>query len=50
MDYGSAAYTRELVDCYMHARYQRLLEILRERKVSDIKAEGLLDDLKLNPP
>ncbi|KAG7528471.1 hypothetical protein FFLO_06125 [Filobasidium floriforme] len=32
MDYGSAAYTRELVDCYMHARYQRLLEILRERK------------------
>lgn len=41
MDYGSAAYTRELVDCYMHARYQRLLEILRERKVSSIKGRGL---------
>ena len=35
MDYGSAAYTRELVDCYMHARYQRLLEILRDRRVRD---------------
>jgi hypothetical protein len=38
MDYGSAAYTRDLVDCYMHAHYRRLLEILHERKVNEMRS------------